>query len=119
MRYLLLLWVGIVFADAVWAVDVPMSWSPVVGAAGYAIERSIDSGATWEGSQDTSNTATPDDDGGQSVKYTYADCPEDAFVVFRVMSVSSGGNEFVRTWSGAWYDHRLKPLNTPGGAGIN
>lgn len=117
-KLLILLFVA-VFADAVFAADVPLRWSPVAGASGYAIERSVDVGVTWEGRQAAPTTVTDDADGGQSVHYVYQDCPEDSFVAFRVMSLSASGGEYIREWSGAWYDHRLKPLSSPGGAGIH
>lgn len=100
-------------AGQVAAVDVPLAWSKASRAESYTIERSDDMGVTWVGAQDAG-------DGGPHVldgAYTYTGTPEDKLVLFRVSSVA-GAQVAPRLWSGAWYDHRLSPLPTPGGMGI-
>ncbi len=90
------------------AADVPMGWDAVGNADQYRIEKSIDLGATWtvEGT-----VAAP------TIIYTAIGVEEDILVLFRVAALA-GTAEAIRTWSGAWYDHRLVPPEPPAGMGI-
>ena len=62
---------------------------------------------TWDVGIDVGNVTT----------YTYQGVREDISVDFRVSAYNTGG-ETIRLWSGAWYDHTLRPVDDPGGAGI-
>ena len=103
----ILLFVLLIFAPLANAADVTLRFDPVTGAEGYRIEMSTDLGITWGSPQDT----------GGLTDYTYTGAPEDTLVLFRVAAHTSA-QEAIRTYSGAWYDHRLIPIGTPGGAGI-
>ena len=89
------------------AADVPLQFDPVSGATGYRIEMSTDLGTTWGASQDTEGQTT----------HMYIGAPEDTLVLFRVAAYTSA-QDAIRLYSGAWYDHRLLPINTPSGTGI-
>lgn len=89
------------------AADVVLSFDPVDGATGYRIEMSQDLGITWGMSQDTVGMTT----------HTFTGAPEDSLLLFRVAAYNDV-QESVRTYSGAWYDHRLVPMDSPSGAGI-
>lgn len=90
------------------AADVPLKWDPAQGATGYKIYLSQDQGVTWSTPLDVGNVTA----------FTYTGAPEDKLLLFRSSAYNEGG-EAVRTWSGAWYDHRKKPLTPPTGQGIN
>ncbi len=90
------------------AADVKLRWDPVSGADSYHLYASEDTGANWV---EVGSVA------GDTTRTTITGVREDALVLVRVSAKSSKG-EAVRTWSGAWYDHRLRPLSTPGGGGI-
>jgi len=90
------------------AADVELQWDPVSGATTYAVESSVDQGVTWGGRQDA---------GGEDTVHIYTGTPEDGLVLFRVMAQNSQ-QEAIRTHSGAWYNHLLLPIDSPGGAGI-
>jgi hypothetical protein len=89
------------------AVDVTLHWDPSTGATGYKIQKSIDQGVTWLPAIDVANVQT----------FTYLNVEENILVFFRVSAYNLAG-ESIRTWSGAWYDHRKKPVSPPPGAGI-
>lgn len=90
------------------AADVPLKWDPSPGATGYKVFMSTDQGETW---------LTPMDIGNVTA-FTYTNVLEDRLILFKASAYNEGG-EAVRTWSGAWYDHRKKPLTPPAGQGIN
>jgi hypothetical protein len=90
-----------------YAADVVLRWDPSAGATGYKIQKSIDAGATWQTPIDVGNITT----------YTYTNVEENALVLFRTSAYNAMG-ESMRTWSGAWYDHRLRPINSPSGTAI-
>jgi len=87
--------------------DVVLKWDASTGATGYKIHKSIDQGVTWSTAIDVGNVTT----------YTYTSVEENTLVLFRASAYNAVG-ESVRTWSGAWYDHRNKPLPAPSGTGI-
>jgi len=92
------------------AVDVDLKWDPVPEASGYRVYQSNDMGATWVYATNPPATVT-------TTTLRIVNVPEDRMVFFRVSSVK-GEAEAVRFWSGAWYDHRNKPVLAPGGNSI-
>ncbi|MBU2118643.1 MAG: hypothetical protein KJ954_13735, partial [Alphaproteobacteria bacterium] len=91
----------------VFAVDVDLTWDASIGATGYKVYKSEDLGVTW---------ATPIDVGNVLV-YKYLGVIETKMVIFRT-SAYNANEESIRKWSGAWYDFTKKPINSPGGTGI-
>ena len=89
------------------AADVNLTWDTSSNATGYRVYKSEDNRATWDVGIDVGNVTT----------YTYAGIREDGPVDFRVSAYNSGG-EAIRYWSGAWYDHTMKPPDDPGGVGV-
>jgi len=90
------------------AATVDLRWDPVEQAESYQLEmaRAECTLTPWEAAGNTTDTT-----------YTISDVPQDSLLLFRVGSVK-GELKGIRTWSGAWYDYRLLPLDTPSGAGI-
>lgn len=106
---LCLLVVGLMVMSAANAVDVTLRFDPVTGATGYKIERGTCASATWTGTYlDIGNVTT----------YVYSDIPEGEFAIFRVGAYNDSIDLSLRAYSGAWYDHRLFPIGTPGSTGI-
>lgn len=89
------------------AAEVDLQWDPSTGATGYKLQKSTDLGVTW---------TTPIDVGNVTV-YKYTNVEENTLVLFRASAYNAAG-ESIRTWSGAWYDHRKKPVSPPAGIGI-
>lgn len=89
------------------AADVTLKWDPSAGATGYKIQKSADLGVTWAVAVDVGNVIT----------YTYTNVEENALVIFRASAYNAAG-ESVRSWSGAWFDGRKKPVSAPSGQGI-
>lgn len=88
------------------AADVSLEWDPVAGSAGYDVLQDDGAGGWTDAVVDVTDTTV-----------TVPDVPEDRLVLFKVASKNSQGR-YVREFSGAWYDHRNRPLDTPGGTGI-
>lgn len=115
----LLVFAGLIAPCTVLAVTVGLAFDPVTGAAGYKIERN-DVVCTESGWGNAQETETEVDAKGR-ITYNYTDAPEDHLILFRAMAWAGTGatlKEAIRLYSGAWYDHRMIPLSTPGGAGI-
>lgn len=89
------------------AADVPIRWDVTPGATGYKLQKSIDQGLTWSTPLDVGNVTS----------HTYANVEENTLVLFRASAYNAAG-EAIRTWSGAWYDHRKKPVSSASGTGI-
>lgn len=89
------------------AADVSLKWDVSTGATGYKVYKSEDLGVTWGTPVDVGNVTT----------YIWTGIIEDKMILFRVSAYNANG-ESIRTWSGAWYDHRLRPINSPSGTGI-
>ncbi len=107
MKKFLLILVMVLSASFALAADVDLKWEASTGAMGYKIYKSEDSGITWETPLDVGNVTT----------YKYLNVIETKMVIFKVSAYNEFG-ESVRHWSGAWYDHRLKPLIPAGGMAI-
>jgi hypothetical protein len=95
------------FVNFASAADVPLKWDASNGATGYKIQKSLDLGVTWLTGVDVGNVTT----------YTYTGVEENILVLFRASAYNANG-ESIRTWSGAWYDHRKKPILPASGMGI-
>lgn len=91
----------------VFAADVPLKWDAVSGAAGYKVFSSGDGGTIWSTGLDVGNVTTR----------LMTSVAEDRMVLFKVGAYNAVG-ESVSHWQGAWYDHRKKPIQNPGGLGI-
>jgi hypothetical protein len=89
------------------AADVTLKWDPSEGATGYKLQKSIDLGVTWAPAVDVGNVTT----------YMYTGVEENVLVIFRASAYNAVG-ESIRSWSGAWFDSRKKPVLSPGGQGI-
>jgi hypothetical protein len=89
------------------AADVTLKWDASAGATGYKIQKSVDLGVTWSAAVDVGNVTT----------YTYSSVEENVLVIFRASAYNAVG-ESIRTWSGAWFDSRKKPVSAPSGQGI-
>lgn len=89
------------------AATVTHRWDEVAAADGYRLYMSTDMGENWTMVADEITTN----------EFTLEGLPEDVLLLFRVSAYNSSG-ESIRMWSGSWYDHRLKPLEPPGGNGI-
>jgi hypothetical protein len=106
-RIVFLTLIFVFMASVTLAADVTLKWDPSTGAVGYKIQKSIDLGVTWATSIDVGNLTT----------YKYLNVEDGVLVLFRSSAYNSVG-ESVRSWSGAWYDGRKKPVAAPGGQGI-
>jgi len=95
------------FAGFAFAAEVNLTWDTSPGATGYKLYMSTDSGQTWTGEMDVAKVIT----------YAYPSVPDSGLVLFRVSAYNSVG-ESIRYWSGAWYCGDWKPVESPGGAGI-
>jgi len=89
------------------AADVTLKWEPSAGALGYKIQKSVDLGVTWSTAIDVGNVTT----------YIYPSVEENVLVIFRASAYNVAG-ESIRTWSGAWFDSRKKPVSAPSGQGV-
>jgi hypothetical protein len=89
------------------AADVALKWDPSLGATGYKIQKSLDLGVTWLAPIDVGNVTL----------YLYTGVEEGALILFRVSAYNAAG-EGIRTWSGAWFDFRKKPVLPPSGVGV-
>ncbi len=103
--FLVLLFVFIVSPS--FGADVVLKWDPSSGATGYKVQKSTDLGVTWSTAIDVGNVTT----------FTYTNVEENALVFFRASAYNAAG-ESVRSWSGAWFDARKKPISAPSGQGI-
>jgi hypothetical protein len=72
--------------------DLTLSWDAMENASGYTVERSIDSGATWEKVADVT---------ANSVALSAQ--PDSGLALYRV-GAYNGQGEVTRTYSGAWYN---------------
>jgi len=99
--------VFIFLASLALAADVDLKWEASSGATGYKIQKSVDLGVTWATAVDVGNVTT----------FKYLNVEENVLVLFRASAYNAAG-ESIRTWSGAWYDHRKKPVASPTGTGI-
>ncbi len=104
---LMVLAVVLLISSMSFATDVSLKWNPSVGATGYKVYKSEDLGVTWGTPVDVGNVTT----------YIYLAVIETKMVLFRVSAYNTT-EESIRFWSGAWFDNRLKPINSPPGAGI-
>ena len=100
--------VAVVWAGTALAADVDFAWDSASGATGYMVQISTDQGQSWGEKRDA----------GAATSYTWADCPEDALVLFRAISYNAHG-EAIRTEAGAWYCHGWRPPATAPGLGID
>ena len=89
------------------AADVDLRWDASAGATGYKIQKSVDLGVTWSTAIDVGNVTT----------YKYLNVEENVLVFFRASAYNAVG-ESIRTWSGAWFDARKKPISSPSGQGV-
>jgi len=99
--------VFVFMASVTLAADVTLKWDPSAGALGYKIQKSVDLGVTWAASIDIGNVLT----------FTYPNVEENTLVIFRASAYNAAG-ESIRTWSGAWFDSRKKPVSAPSGQGV-
>ena len=97
----------IFMASLTLAADVTLNWDPCTGATGYKIQKSVDLGVTWLTAIDVGNVTT----------YKYLNVEENIVVFFRASAYNMVG-EAIRTYSGAWFDQRKKPVSSPSGQGI-
>jgi hypothetical protein len=107
MKKLIVIGLILLFPTSCFAADVVLRWDASIGATGYKIYKSEDNGVTWGTGLDVGNVTT----------HTYTNVIETKLVLFRI-SAYNASVESIRLWSGAWYDHRLKPVMAPTGAGI-
>jgi hypothetical protein len=106
-RIVFLVLVFIFMVSPGFAADVTLKWDPSAGATGYKIQKSVDLGVIWSAPVDVGNVTT----------YTYLNVEENALVIFRASAYNAAG-ESIRSWSGAWFDARKKPVSAPSGQGI-
>lgn len=106
-KTLFLTLVFVFMASVTLAADVTLKWDPSSGAQGYKIQKSLDLGVTWSAPVDVGNVTV----------YTYSSVEENTIVLFR-SSAYNGAGESIRSWSGAWFDQRKKPISSPSGQGI-
>lgn len=106
-KIVLLIILVLCFVSISSAADVSLKWDSSSGAMGYKVQKSIDLGVTW----------LPAVDVGNVTLYVYTGVEETVLVLFRVSGYNAAG-ESIRTWSGAWFDFRKKPISPPSGAGI-
>lgn len=99
---------ALIIITPAFGVDVELKWDPVSGATGYKVYRSIDNGTNCTVVTTEGVTGTTAKLPGQ---------PEDRMILFRVSAYDSN-SEAVRYWSGACYNHRLKPVAAPGGNSV-
>jgi len=92
---------------SVFSADIDLTWDASVGATGYKVYKSEDMGVTW---------GTPVDV-GNVLLYKYLGVIETKMILFKVSAYSANG-ESIRNWSGAWYDHRLKPIVSASNLGV-
>ncbi len=107
VKILFLTMVFVFLSYPVLAADVDLKWDLSPGATGYKIQRSVDLGVTWLTAVDVGNVLT----------YRYLNVEENVLVLFRATAYNANG-ESIRTWSGAWFDQRKKPVSSPSGQGI-
>ena len=107
LKTLLLAAVLILTASLCLAADVALKWDASSGATGYKIQKSLDLGVTWLPAVDVGNVLT----------FTYTNVEENVLVLFRASAYNANG-EAIRTWSGAWFDQRKKPVSAASGLGI-
>ncbi len=107
LRVVFLSVVFVLACSICFAADVVLKWDPSAGATGYKIQKSIDMGVTWAAPVDVGNVTT----------YTVTSVEENVVVFFRASAYNVAG-ESVRSWSGAWFDMRKKPVASPAGQGI-
>jgi len=106
-------WVALVvvgllcFSGIVKAADITVSWDASADATGYKIYRSTDLGNTWTLRMDVGNLLT----------YNLTGEPDTGLVLYRVSAYDTN-SEAIRYWSGAWMDQDWKPVEDPGGTGI-
>ncbi len=112
MKKLLCVLAIMLFPVSLWAADATLKWDEVPGAIGYKIYMSGDGGRIWDTGTDV-GMATQDPNIPSMRNYLYQNIPEDRLVLFKA-SAYDANIESIREWSGAWYDHRKKPLMTPG-----
>lgn len=105
-RILFLTLVLIFAASITLAADVDLKWDASAGATGYKIQKSLDLGVTWLPAIDVGNVTT----------YKYTNVEENVLVLFRASAYNANG-EAIRTWSGAWFDQRKKPISAASGLG--
>ena len=87
--------------------DVVHKWDTTINADGYRLYQSVDNGVTWvQVGLDTTETTM-----------VALGVPDSGLVLFRV-SAFNAVDETIREWSGSWYNGDWKPINSPGGAGI-
>lgn len=108
MKAILVIATVLVCVTSVMAVDIDLKWDAVAGATGYRVWRSLDGGVNYA-------VVTTDPVTGTSTKLLAQ--PEDKLILYRVSAYDSN-SEVVRYWSGAWYDHRFRPISAPGGNSV-
>lgn len=107
MKTLLLTLLFVFFSSVCFSANVTLEWNPSSGATGYKIYKSTDLGVTWSTPVDVGNVLT----------YTYLNVEENTLILFRASAYNASG-ESIRSWSGAWFDNRKKPVDPPSGQGI-
>ena len=112
MKTFIILFTFMFFSVPAFAADVQMKWDAVSGATGYKIYMSTDMGDTWDNGVDVGMAQQNPTVPSERI-YTYQNVPEDRMVLFKGSAYNANA-ETIRDWSGAWYDHRKKPLETPG-----
>lgn len=104
---LIVIFVLILTVSTVLAADVDLKWDASPGATGYKIQKSLDLGVTWGAAIDLGNVTV----------YRFLNVEENVLILFRA-SAYNANSESIRTWSGAWFDQRKKPVSSPSGQGI-
>ncbi len=107
MKRFLLVLVMVLLPMMAFAADIDLTWDASVGATGYKIYKSEDMGATWGAPIDVGNV----------IVYKYLGVIETKMIHFRISAYNATG-ESIRYWSGAWYNHLWKPINSGGGVSI-
>lgn len=97
----------VLIPSLVFSADVTLKWDISERATGYKIYKSLDLGITWLTPIDVGNVLT----------YTYTNIEENTLILFKASAYNIVG-ESVRTWSGAWFDNRKKPILSPSSQGI-
>jgi hypothetical protein len=107
LRALFFLAVLVLGGSVGFAADVSLKWDPSEGATGYKVQKSLDLGVTWSTGIDVGSVTT----------FVFKNVEENVLVLFRASAYNAAG-ESIRTWSGAWFDARKKPVSPPSGQGI-
>lgn len=106
MKKLLIALAFTLYPALAFGADVTLQWDASVGATGYKLQMSTDSGATWSAEKDTTATT-----------YVWTGAPDTGLVLFRVAAYNATGKA-IRTEAGVWYRGDWIVPNKPQGVGV-